>query len=60
MKKYAHPFGATYPKTLADFKKAKARQPHERVWVPPCKSIEPPYPEIVPSWLDNGFKEVAA
>lgn len=51
--------GALFPATLADFKRAKAGELDKVKWsrAEPGKRIAAPYPEIIPSWLANGFKE---
>lgn len=57
---FTPPPGATYPATLADMRKCKA---HERakariLAAEPGKAIPAPYPEVIPSWLANGWTEV--
>jgi len=54
--------GAVFPATLADFKRAKAGELDKVKWAEaaPGKPLAAPYPEVIGSWLDNGFKEVGA
>lgn len=59
MKKYAHPLGASYPATLADYKKCLAHKPYHVARAEAGVAQEPPYPEILKSWLLNGFEEVS-
>ena len=59
-RRFRVPAGTDYPATLADFKKAKAGEPHRRSKVSDEEqTIEAPYDEIIPSWLANGVKEVS-
>lgn len=59
MKRYRIPAGFDWPATAADYRLAKAGKPHRRVGMRPTETvIEPPYPEIVASWLANGAEEV--
>ena len=52
--------GAMYPATLEDFKRAKAGSMDKVKWAraEAGKPIVAPYPEIIASWLANGFEEV--
>lgn len=52
--------GATYPATAADFRRAKAGDVDKVKWAraEAGKPLAAPYPEIVASWLANGFEEV--
>jgi hypothetical protein len=52
--------GATFPATLADYKRAKAGELEKVRWATAQagKPLAAPYPEIVSSWLANGFREV--
>lgn len=54
------PPGATYPATVADFRKAKSGDVAKARMVSAehGKAIAAPYPEVIPSWLSNGWKEV--
>jgi len=54
------PPGAAFPATLADMRKCKAGQRDKAkiVYAEAGKAIPAPYPEIVSSWLANGFTEV--
>jgi hypothetical protein len=54
--------GADYPATLADFKRAAAGDLANVTWarVEAGETIAAPYPEIIPSWLANGFREAKA
>ena len=54
--------GAVFPAALADFKRAKAGSMDKVKWAraEPGKPITAPYPEIIPSWLRNGFREIDA
>ena len=54
--------GAVFPATLADFKRAKAGDFDKVTWaqVVAGKAVAAPYPEVIGSWLANGFKEVGA
>ena len=52
--------GAVYPATLADYKRAKAGELEKVKWATaaPGKPLPAPYPDVIPSWLRNGFTEV--
>lgn len=54
--------GASYPATLADFKHAKSGALEKVRWARAEAGVPlaAPYPEIIPSWLANGFREVGA
>ena len=61
-KQYVSKAGAVFPATLADYKRAKAGELDKVKWAEaaPGKPITAPYPEIVSSWLRNGFEEIGA
>jgi len=61
-KQYRIPPGTVYPATAAGYRKAKAGKLDEVDWTKPNEEelvIQPPYPEIVSSWLANGIVEAA-
>jgi hypothetical protein len=53
--------GVDWPATLADLRRARAG-PSDKVKTirtePGDEPIAAPYPEIIQSWLENGFEEV--
>ncbi|MCK9629945.1 MAG: hypothetical protein M0R37_15315 [Bacteroidales bacterium] len=51
---------AIYPATVADYRKAKAGRLDDVTWATAeaGETLAAPYPEIVGSWLANGFEEV--
>lgn len=53
---------AVYPASPADYRKAKAGNLAAVRWasVQAGVPVEAPYPEIIGSWLANGFEEVTA
>jgi hypothetical protein len=61
-KLYLSKTGASYPATLADYKRARSGQKAKVKWAEaePGVAIPAPYPELVASWLANGFEEVSA
>ena len=59
-REFIPPPGASYPATAADLRKWKAgeREKVRTVSPEPGKPIAAPYPEIVASWVANGWEEV--
>ena len=59
-RQFIPPPGAVFPATLADYKRAKAGDMEKVRWA--CaeddKPVAAPYPEIITSWLANGFVEI--